>query len=78
VPQFIAPDAPNKALTFVLLGVLFNLNSVPVNVGYALLGAWAARRLALLQRGMRWLERLAGVMFVGFGVRLALVDNPAR
>ncbi|PIW10566.1 MAG: lysine transporter LysE, partial [Comamonadaceae bacterium CG17_big_fil_post_rev_8_21_14_2_50_60_13] len=32
----------------------------------------------LLQRGMRWLERLAGVMFVGFGVRLALVDNPAR
>ena len=78
VPQFIAPDAPNKALTFVLLGVLFNLNSVPVNVGYALLGAWAARRLALLQRGMCWLERLAGVMFVGFGVRLALMDNPSH
>ena len=78
VPQFIAPDAPNKALTFVLLGVLFNVNALPINFGYAALGAWAARRLSLLQRGMHWLERVAGVMFVGFGVRLALMDNPAR
>ena len=28
VPQFIAPDAGNKALAFVLLGVLFNLNAI--------------------------------------------------
>jgi len=77
VPQFIAPDAPHKALTFVLLGVLFNVNALPVNFGYAVLGAWAARRLGRVQRGMHWLERVAGVMFVGFGIKLALTDNPA-
>jgi threonine/homoserine/homoserine lactone efflux protein len=78
VPQFIAPDAPNKALTFVLLGVLFNVNALPINLGYAALGGWAARRLDVVQRGMHWLERVAGVMFVGFGLKLALTDNPAR
>ena len=78
VPQFIAPDAPNKALTFVLLGVLFNVNALPINLGYAALGGWAARRLHVVQRGMHWLERVAGVMFVGFGLKLALTDNPAR
>jgi threonine/homoserine/homoserine lactone efflux protein len=31
VPQFIAPATQNKALAFVLLGVLFNVNAIPVN-----------------------------------------------
>ena len=77
VPQFIAPDADNKALAFVLLGVLFNLNAIPVNSGWALAAAWMARRDAV-QRGMHWLERVAGVMFIGFGVRLATSDNPSN
>lgn len=77
VPQFIAPDADNKALAFVLLGVLFNLNAIPVNSGWALVAAWMARRDAV-QRGMHWLDRVAGAMFIGFGVRLALSDNPSN
>jgi threonine/homoserine/homoserine lactone efflux protein len=28
VPQFIAPDAPQKALAFVVLGCIFNLNGM--------------------------------------------------
>ena len=77
VPQFIAPDAPDKALAFVLLGVLFNVNSIPVNSGWALAAAWMARRDAV-QRGMHWLDRAAGAMFIAFGARLALSDNPSR
>lgn len=77
VPQFIAPDAGNKALAFVLLGVIFNLNSVPVNSGWALAAAWMARRSAV-RRGMHWLDRAAAVMFIGFGLKLALSDNPTR
>ncbi len=77
VPQFIAPGTENKALAFVLLGVLFNLNSIPVNSGWALAAAWMARREAV-QRGMYWLDRAAGVMFIGFGLKLALTDNPSR
>lgn len=77
VPQFIAPDASDKALAFVLLGVLFNVNSIPVNSGWALAAAWMARHDAV-QRGMHWLDRAAGAMFLAFGARLALSDNPSR
>ena len=79
LPQFIAPDAPNKTLSFLLLGLLFNLNSVPVNVGYALAAAWVSRRLSTgitgVGRVTTWLQRAAGGLFVYFGIRLALAEN---
>ena len=77
VPQFIAPDTDNKALAFVLLGIIFNLNAIPVNSGWALSAAWMARRDAV-QRGMHWLDRAAAVMFIAFGLKLALSDNLSR
>lgn len=77
VPQFIAPDAPHKALAFLLLGLVFNLNSLPINFGYAWLAAWAARRVQTMQRAVHWMDRATGLLFVGFGLRLALADNPA-
>ena len=77
VPQFIAPDEVHKTLVFVLLGVLFNLNAIPVHVGWALAAAWMARRVTAVQRGLHRLDQLAGLMFVGFGLKLALSDNPA-
>jgi len=77
VPQFIAPHTEHKALAFLALGTLFNVNSVAINAGWALAAAWLARRDAV-QRGMRWLDRAAGALFVAFGARLALADNPSR
>ncbi|AOS81250.1 MULTISPECIES: LysE family translocator [Hydrogenophaga] len=77
VPQFIRPDAAHPALSFLLLGVLFNLNSLPINLGYAWLAAWAARRLHTLQRAMGWMDRAAGALFIGFGLRLAFTDHPS-
>ena len=103
VPQFIAPGTDNKALAFVLLGVLFNVNAIPVNVAWALASSWAARRAGMLarrratpkagqpprgaattrsdergdlMRGMHWLDRVAGAMFIGFGLKLAFTDQP--
>jgi len=77
VPQFIPPDAPHKAWAFLALGLIFNLNSLPINLGYAWLAAWAARRLDAAQKAMHWLDRAAGLMFLGFGLRLAMTDHPA-
>ncbi|MBA2673942.1 LysE family translocator [Ramlibacter sp.] len=77
VPQFIAADTQNKALAFILLGVLFNVSSFPVNCGWAWAAAWMARRGAV-RRGMHWLDRAAGAMFIGFGLKLAFTDNPSR
>ncbi|WP_332776917.1 LysE family translocator [Polaromonas sp.] len=102
VPQFISPDTGNKALAFALLGVLFNLNAIPVNSGWALAAAWMARRLSAADRRWAapeagepprgaaparsakrggifvWLDRVAGLMFIGFGLKLALSDNPSK
>ena len=82
LPQFIAPDAANKTLSFALLGLLFNLNAVPINIGYGLGAAWVSKRLhsqfsqsSAMQSAITWLERGAGALFVYFGVKLALADN---
>ena len=78
VPQFIAPGTPDKVTAFLLLGLLFNVNSLPINFGYAWLAGWASRRVGTVQRAMHWMDRAAGVMFIGFGLKLALSDNPSR
>ena len=76
VPQFITPGIENKPLAFLLLGLLFNFNGLWVNIGWALAAAWMARRVGAVQRGMHWLERAAGILFIGFGFKLALSDTP--
>ncbi len=78
VPQFIAPGADNKPLAFLLLGLLFNFNALWVNFGWALAAAWLAARMTAVQRSIQWLERAAGLMFVGFGLKLAFSDNPVN
>ena len=75
VPQFIDPHSEHKLLAFVLLGLIFNLNSLPINFGYAWLAAWASRRLALVQHALRWMDRAAGLMFIGFDAKLAASDS---
>lgn len=77
VPQFIDPAAGNTALVFVLLGILFNVSSLPINLGWAAAAAWMARRRTV-QRAMHWLDRAAGAMFIAFGLKLAFTDNPSR
>ena len=76
VPQFIAPGTKNKALAFVLLGALFTVNAIPVNALWALAAAWLVRRVGAVQRGMHWLDRVAGCLFIGFGIKLALSERP--
>lgn len=77
LPQFIAPDASHKTLAFLALGVLFSFNALPVTLGYAWLAAWAANRVQQLRRAMHWLDRATGVLFIGFGLRLAMTDPTA-
>jgi threonine/homoserine/homoserine lactone efflux protein len=77
VPQFITPEMSHKPLAFLLLGLLFNFNGLWVNLGWAWASATLSRRAQSVRRGMHWLERAAGLMFIGFGLRLAFTANPA-
>ena len=75
LPQFISPSAAHPSLAFLFLGVLFIVNSIPINMGYVLLAAWVSQRAGVVQRSLHWLERVAGAVFIGFGVKLALSET---
>jgi threonine/homoserine/homoserine lactone efflux protein len=77
LPQFIVPGAEHKTAAFLLLGLIFNINSLWVGLGYAALAAAVAHRISALQSAMVWLERAAGTLFIVFGLKLALTDNPS-
>ena len=78
LPQFIGPAVEHKSLAFLMLGLLFNFNGLWVNIGWAAAAAWLSARVGAVRQGMHWLERAAGAMFLGFGLKLALSDNPSR
>ena len=75
LPQFIAADAPHQALAFVLLGCLFNVNSLFVNVPIAWLASRAARRFRAGGRPARILGGAVGGLFVLLAVRLAALER---
>jgi RhtB (resistance to homoserine/threonine) family protein len=72
VPQFIDPGSPTKALAFIALGCVFNVNSMIWSHGLALFSAAVGQRTRLGPRTARWLNRAVGTLFVAFGIRLAL------
>ncbi len=75
LPQFIAPDAPHKALAFLFLGCVFNFNATLWN----LFVAWSAARIAGGVKDSRavrtWINRSIGGVFIYLGVRLATVTH---
>jgi threonine/homoserine/homoserine lactone efflux protein len=75
VPQFIAADAPAKPLSFVLLGVLFNFNSLFVNLPVAWAASRAGRRWREGARPLRIMQRATGALFIMLAARLAAVSR---
>ena len=75
VPQFIDGDAPAKGLAFLLLGALFNFNSLFVNLPVAWLARRGARRCRESGDGAQWLRRATGGLFVLLAARLAAVSR---
>ena len=75
LPQFITPSAEGQALAFLALGAIFNLGGTAVNVAVALVASELSRRVGSAKDGSgtwgAWLQRVAGALFVGLGVKLA-------
>lgn len=72
LPQFVDPDAPNKALVFLFLGFVFNFNGTLWNLFVAWSAAHLTRALDRSGSFVAWLNRAIGALFVYIGVRLAL------
>ncbi len=72
VPQFIDPAAPQKAMAFIVLGCIFNINGMIWCHLLAFSTAYASRKMRLPARLGCWLNRVMGGLFVGLGIQLAV------
>lgn len=73
LPQFVVPANGDVPLQMAVLGVVFSLQAA---VLFGALGWFAGGIGQWLQRRPRaglWLDRVSGVVFVGLGLRMALV-----
>lgn len=72
LPQFVAADAPNKALAFLVLGLIFVVNGTLYCLALAAFAARAADRLRRSGTVLQWINRGLGALFVALGIRVAL------
>jgi RhtB (resistance to homoserine/threonine) family protein len=72
VPQFINHDSPEKALAFIVLGDIFNVNSMLWCHFLAISTAFASKRLKISKSMSVWLNKTIGVLFISLGMKLAL------
>ena len=78
MPQFIAADAPNNTLAFIVLGTVFVVDGTAVNLALAWAVAALRQRLdgsPALRLAGDWLNRGVGGLFVLLGLRLAWGDG---
>ena len=73
LPQFVDPARSPAWLQMALLGPLVPLMGVPA---YGVLIAGAGRAAARLERHGRWLDAVAGTLFLALGLRLVLGARP--
>ncbi|NEV76070.1 LysE family translocator, partial [Rhodopseudomonas sp. BR0C11] len=72
LPQFVAADASNKALAFLVLGLIFVVNGTLYCLALAAFAARAADRLRRSGSVLHWINRGLGTLFVALGIRVAL------
>lgn len=72
VPQFIDASSPQKALAFLVLGCIFNLNGMLWCNALAVCTAQASARVKVSPVVALWLNRVTGGLFIWLGVKLAL------
>jgi threonine/homoserine/homoserine lactone efflux protein len=74
LPQFVVPGAP-AVVQFVVLGTLFLLVGLVLDVAIGLLSGQIGETLRRREWVTRLLDRIAGTIFAGLGLRLALSDK---
>ena len=72
LPQFVAPAAESRILTFLFLGAVFIFNGAIWCLVLALGASAMSRRLRRNPSAGALLKRASGAVFVGLGVKLAV------
>jgi threonine/homoserine/homoserine lactone efflux protein len=82
LPQFIDVQSPEKSFAFLLLGVIFIVNSLIVTlplvwvVARASVGIRAGSHMGASAPVIGWLNKTCGALFVVVGIKLALTERP--
>ena len=75
LPQFANPARGSITIQMLILGAVFILSAILVFGAIALaagsLGEWLSRS----QRTQRWINRLAGTVFIGLAIKLLLTER---
>lgn len=72
LPQFVQKDYPNPALSFLILGLTFNITGT---MWLVLLAAFSSKMTTKIKENYHiktWIDRAAGAMFIFLGIKLAL------
>lgn len=72
LPQFVVPARGDAALQTLALGLIFAVQAGLLFAALALFAGRLGQGLARHPAVERWLNRLAGITFIGLGARLAL------
>jgi threonine/homoserine/homoserine lactone efflux protein len=72
LPQFVSPTSSTPALSFLFLGLLFNVNGTLVNICFALLTSALAVRLKAIKVLPTILKSMVGTLFIALGIRLGI------
>ena len=74
VPQFIGAEASNKILSFIVLGLVFNINAILWCHVLAWFSSFSSKKIKKNESVVKWLNRVSGGIFAYFGLRLALSE----
>ncbi|MFP8943920.1 LysE family translocator [Streptomyces fenghuangensis] len=72
LPQFVTPSAGSPALQLLVLGATFTVIGLLVDCVVALLSGRIGERLRRRPGSGTWLNRLAGVVFLGLAAKVAI------
>lgn len=75
LPQFVSPYAESKMVSFLVLGLTFVVSSTIWGLGLAWFSATISSKLRENPNYLNYLNKIAGTMLVGIGVRLAVLDQ---
>ena len=75
LPQFVDQSRGNPAVQVVALGLLFDTTGTLVNLGVATISSTAAAHWQRNRRAGLMLHRITGALFVGLGIRLAIISR---
>lgn len=75
LPQFVSQQATHPSIAFLFLGCIFNFNGTIVNVIFAVFSSKIAEKLRQSNTLGKVCKAAVGSLFIGLGVRLALVSR---